>query len=54
MLAFTLWEYVTETIGVLEPDVTTVIAVPTLVAATGCAALAPRLAGGNQPKRPEM
>ncbi len=54
VLAFTLWEYVTETIGALEPDITTVIAVPTLVAAIGCAALAPGLAGGNQPKRPEM
>jgi len=54
VLVFTLWEYVTDTVGVLEPDVTTVIAVPTLVAAIGCAALAPRLAGGDQPKRPEM
>jgi uncharacterized membrane protein (GlpM family) len=54
VLAFTVWEYLTGTIGVLEPDVTTVIAVPTLVAAIGSAALAPRLAAGAQPKRPEM
>lgn len=39
VLAFTTWEYLTETIGVLAPDITTVIAVPTLVAAVGGAAL---------------
>jgi hypothetical protein len=54
VLAFTAWEYLTESIGVLEPDITTVIVVPTTVAAIGCAALAPRAAGGDQPKRPEM
>lgn len=54
VLAFTVWEYRTGTIGVLVADVTTVIAVPTLVAAIGSAALAPRLAEETQPKRPEM
>jgi hypothetical protein len=53
VLAFTVWEYRTGTIGVLAPDLTTVIAVPTLVAAIGSAALAPRLAAEDQPKRPE-
>jgi hypothetical protein len=54
VLIFTVWEYQTGTIGVLVADVTTVIAVPTLVAAIGSAALAPRLAAQSQPKRPEM
>jgi N-acetylmuramic acid 6-phosphate (MurNAc-6-P) etherase len=54
VLAFTAWEYQTGTIGVLAADITTVIAVPTIVAAIGCAAFAPRLAAQAQPKRPEM
>jgi len=44
VLAFTTWEYLTDTIGVLAPDITTVIAVPTLVAAVGGAALSGRFA----------
>ena len=44
VLAFTTWEYLTDTIGVLSPDITTVIAVPTFVAAVGGAALAGRFA----------
>jgi hypothetical protein len=44
VLAFTTWEYVTDTIGVLAPDITTVIAVPTFVAAAGGAALSGRFA----------
>ncbi|MCZ3385607.1 MAG: hypothetical protein LH630_01230 [Actinomycetia bacterium] len=54
VLFFTVWEYLTESIGLLAPDLTTVVAVPTLVAAIGSAAHAPRLADGDQPKRPEM
>ena len=54
VLGIALWEYATETIGVLGADVTTVVAVPTLVATVGSAALAPRLAEEGQPKRPEM
>ncbi len=44
VLAFTTWEYLTDTIGVLSPDITTVIAVPTFVATIGGAGLAGRFA----------
>ena len=54
VLAFTVWEYTTETVGVLLPDITTVIAVPTIVASIASAAMAPGLAEQTQPKRPEM
>lgn len=47
VLAFTTWEYLTETIGVLSPEITTVIAVPTLVATVGGAALSGRFALGD-------
>lgn len=44
VLAFTVWEYLTQTLGLLAADVTTVIVIPTVVATIGSAALAPRLA----------
>lgn len=44
VLAFTTWEYLTDTIGVLSPDITTVIAVPTFIATIGGAALVGRFA----------
>lgn len=54
VLVFGVWEYRSETIGVLAADVTTVIIVPTVIAAIGSAALAPGLVSRSQPKRPEM
>ncbi|MEO8106368.1 MAG: hypothetical protein ABI720_03535 [Actinomycetes bacterium] len=44
VLAITTWEYLTDTIGILDADVTTVIAVPTLVATVGGAAMTGRFA----------
>jgi hypothetical protein len=44
VLAFTLAEYLVGFIGVLAPDVTTVVIVPTAVAAVGSASMATRVA----------
>ena len=51
VLLVTLVEYFTGVVGVLAQDVTTVVVIPTAVAAIGSAALAPNLA--PYPKRPE-
>ena len=45
VLAITGAEYFTGVIGVLDQEPTTVVVVPTVVAAIGCAALAPNLSG---------
>ena len=42
VLTVTTWEYVTESIGILFSDITTVIAVPTFIATVGGAAMAGR------------
>lgn len=43
VLALTLAEYFIGVVGVLGQDITTVVIVPTVVAAIGCAALAPHV-----------
>lgn len=53
VLVATAWEQVTGTIGVLDPDVTTVVVIPTLVAAVVGSSSAPGLVAKGQPKRPE-
>ena len=45
VLVITGAEYFTGVIGVLDQEPTTVVVVPTAVAAIGCAALAPNLSG---------
>ncbi|HVQ86667.1 MAG TPA: hypothetical protein VMT88_00645 [Actinomycetes bacterium] len=45
VLVFTTVEQLTGAIGVLSPDVTTVIVIPTVIAACGGAAAAPALVG---------
>lgn len=50
----TLTEYVTGAVGILSPELTTVVVIPTLVAVAGGAATAPGLCERYQPKRPEM
>lgn len=43
VLAFTVWEQLTGTIGLLDPDVTTVVLIPTVVAVVGGVSAAPHL-----------
>jgi hypothetical protein len=53
VLVATAWEQVTGTVGLLDPDVTTVVVIPTLVAAVVGSSSAPGLVTKGQPKRPE-
>lgn len=47
VLVLTGVEYVTGVVGVLDQDPTTVVVIPTAVAAIGSAAMAPRIGDGN-------
>ena len=54
VFVLTLVEQLTGVVGVLSPDLTTIVVIPTLVAVGGGAAAAPGLCERYQPKRPEM
>jgi hypothetical protein len=48
VLALTGLEYVTGVVGVLDPEPTTVIVIPTAIATIGGAAMAPRISAGKE------
>jgi len=53
VFVLTMTEQLTNVVGLLSPDLTTVVVIPTAVAIGAGAASAPGLCARNQPKRPE-